>query len=195
MKVAITANGTNLDATTNPLFGRCPIYLFVDTETMAFEAVDNPAISASGGAGIQAAQFVVEHGAQAVLTGNMGPNAANVFQAADVPVYQVSEEPVRQALEKFRQGRLGVIGETDSPADNTPAHPGRGGRRRIRSRQGAGHGRGRGGDIQAAPPPTPSPQASGQEELVALRQTVSDLSRQLTDVMDRLEQLDNKEGH
>jgi len=48
---------------------------------------------------------------------------------------------------------------------------------------------GRGGDSQGDPPPTPSPQASGQEEIIALRQSVSDLSRQLADVMDRLEKL------
>ena len=161
MKVAITANGKDLDATTNLLFGRCPIYLFVDTETMDFKAIDNPAVSAQGGAGIQAAQFVVERGAQAVLTGALGPNAANVLRAAAVPVYQVSEEPVRQVLEKFRQGQLSIIGETDSPADNTPVYPGRGGRRRIRLRQGAGHGRGRGGDSRDAPS-TPPQQASGQ---------------------------------
>ena len=51
MKIAVTANGADLDAPISPIFGRCPTYLFVDTETMQFEAVQNPAVSAPGGAG------------------------------------------------------------------------------------------------------------------------------------------------
>lgn len=100
---------------------------------MAFEAVENLAMSASGGAGIQAAQFVVERGAQAVLTGNVGPNAASVFQAADVPIYLISEGPVRQAVEMFQQGQLSAV-----RGANVPAHAGMG-----RGR-GMGMGRGKG---------------------------------------------------
>jgi hypothetical protein len=58
VKIAVTANGQDLDAPTSPVFGRCPTYILVDVETMQFEAVANPALSAPGGAGIQAAQFV-----------------------------------------------------------------------------------------------------------------------------------------
>ncbi|MFX0121789.1 MAG: NifB/NifX family molybdenum-iron cluster-binding protein, partial [Candidatus Hodarchaeota archaeon] len=65
MKVVVSAMGEDLNAEVSPIFGRCPMYIFVDTETMEFEAVPNPAMSASGGAGIQAAQFVVSKGVQA----------------------------------------------------------------------------------------------------------------------------------
>jgi len=75
MRVVVTSNGTDLSAEASPSFGRCLTYVFVDTETMEFEAVANPAANASGGAGIQAAQFVIEQGVQAVLSGNVGPNA------------------------------------------------------------------------------------------------------------------------
>lgn len=85
MKVVVTSSGTDLEAQVQPNFGRCPIYIFVDTETLQFEAVENPAANAAGGAGIRAAQFVVERGAQAVVTGNVGPNASQVFESAGVP--------------------------------------------------------------------------------------------------------------
>ena len=86
MRIVVSAQGENLDAPASPIFGRCPTYIFVDTETMQFEAVPNPAMNQGGGAGIQAAQFVVELGAQAVLTGNLGPNAFNVLAATGIPV-------------------------------------------------------------------------------------------------------------
>ena len=75
--------------------------MFVDTETVSFEAESNPAMNQGGGAGIQAAQFVVERGAQAVLTGNLGPNAYNVLAAVGIPGYLVSGGTVRQAVEAF----------------------------------------------------------------------------------------------
>ena len=130
MKIAVTANGTGLDAPASPVFGRCPTYILVDTETMQYEAVANPAVSAGGGAGVQAAQFVVERGAQAVVTGNVGPNAFGVFQAAGTLVYLFKGGTVQQAVEAYKGGRL------SSASDATvSAHAGMGrgmGRRRQR---------------------------------------------------------------
>ena len=133
-------------------------------------------MSAPGGAGIQAAQFVIEQGAQAVLTGNVGPNAYNVFQAAGVPIYLLTGGTVREAVEAYKAGRL------PSAADaSVQAHAGMG--------MGRGMGRGAWG---VTPPPSPQPvsSASRPEEIVALKQTASDLRQQLAEVMDRLNKLE-----
>ena len=45
MKIAVSSQGEHLDAPASPVFGRCPTYLFVEPETMAFEAVPNPAMN------------------------------------------------------------------------------------------------------------------------------------------------------
>lgn len=136
MKIVVTANGEGLQAATSPIFGRCPTYLFVDTETMDVESVANPAVAAGGGAGVQAAQFVVQRGARAVLTGNIGPNAFQVFQAAGVAVYLCQEGTVEQAVEAYRAGKLPAVG-----LPTAPAHAGMG--RRMQG--GGGRGRGRAG--------------------------------------------------
>jgi predicted Fe-Mo cluster-binding NifX family protein len=200
MRIVVTANGDHLDAPVSPVFGRCPKYVFVDTETLALEAIENPALSSSAGAGIQAAQFVVERGARAVLTGNIGPNAADVLQGADVPVYQVYEGTVRQAAEMFRQGRLSPLGGA-----NVASHSGmRGGRgmgmgrgagRGMGAGRGQGRGAGWGGGGQAMPsspvrPPAPEAPTSRQEEIAVLRQTADELRRQLSEVVARLEELE-----
>jgi predicted Fe-Mo cluster-binding NifX family protein len=109
MKIVVTANGADLDAPSSPIFGRCATYLLVDTESMQVQALANPALSASGGAGVQAAQYVIAQGAQAVVTGNVGPNAFNVFQAAGVPVYQFAVGTVRQAIQAYTGGQLSPI--------------------------------------------------------------------------------------
>lgn len=115
MKIIVTASGADLDAAIHPLFGRCPLYLFVDTDSLQFEAVENPALAAPGGAGVQAAQFVIQRGAQAVVTGNVGPNAYQVFQSANIPVYLFEAGTIREAVEACRTGRLSAIGAPSNP--------------------------------------------------------------------------------
>jgi predicted Fe-Mo cluster-binding NifX family protein len=145
MKVVVSATGDDLDAAVSSVFGRCPFYLFVDTESMEFSAVPNPAMGASGGAGIQAAQFVVEQGAQAVLTGNVGPNAMDVLNAAGVGVYPVAHGSVREAVEAFHGESLTKVAEATVPADTGKASARITGTTVSRSAgQGAGRGMGQG---------------------------------------------------
>jgi predicted Fe-Mo cluster-binding NifX family protein len=113
MEIAITANAAGASAPANLIFERCPVYTFVDTETMQEETVDNPALSATNGAGIRAAMFVIEHGAQALLTKNIGRNAFDVFQIAGVPVFFLKGDTVREAAETYAAGQLQELPRTD----------------------------------------------------------------------------------
>ncbi len=176
MRIVVSSQGDHLDAPVSLVFGRCPVYLFVDTETMEWEAVPNPALSQSGGAGIQAAQFVVNRRAQAVLTGNLGPNAFEVLRAAGIPGYLVSEGTVRQAVEAFRAGRLQQLGGA-SVGD----HAGIGGCSSSAERR-------EGGQVDPLPRP-----AAREAELANLRERLKSLRQELAEVMTRIEQLE-KEG-
>jgi len=119
-KIVVTANGTDLDGPTSPVFGRCPVYVLVDPETMHVEAMENPEMNSLRGAGFQVPEFIVERGAQAVVTGNVGPNAFRVLQACGVPVYLFEGGTVREAIEAYKAGRLQPIKKA-----NVPTHSGR----------------------------------------------------------------------
>ena len=110
MKVCISATNNDLEASVDPRFGRCQYFLFVDTETMNFEAVGNPAFIAGGGAGIQAAQFIVNKGAKVVLTGDVGPNAFQALQAGGVKIVTGTQGLVKDVIERFNKGELGYAG-------------------------------------------------------------------------------------
>jgi predicted Fe-Mo cluster-binding NifX family protein len=125
MKIVLTSNGADLDSPISPIFGRCPMFLFFEEETEGVEAVENPAADAHGGAGIQAAQLMVDRGAKAVITGRVGPNAMDVLKEASIPVYILQGDTPRQALEAFKAGEL---------TEQTEGHGRRGGR-------GSGRGR------------------------------------------------------
>jgi len=131
----------------------------------------NPAMSQGGGAGIQAAQFVVSQGAQVVLTGNLGPNAYDVLQAAGVPGYLAAEGTVRQAIDAYLAGKLQpMAGASVAP------HSGMVG-------GGRGTGAGRGAQPAAA-------SAARRAELDALQDKLRVLRQELAETMERIDKLE-----
>jgi predicted Fe-Mo cluster-binding NifX family protein len=115
MKIVVTATGNTLDSKLDPRFGRTDYFIVVDADTFEFEAVNNAAASASGGAGIVSAQAVVEKGVQAVITGNVGPNALSVLQAAKIMIYKGQAVSVRENIELFKANALATL-DTAVPA-------------------------------------------------------------------------------
>ena len=132
MKIALSATGTDLDAQVDARLGRAPYFLIVDTETMACEGFSNSNMNAGGGAGIQSAQMLAGHGVEAVLTGNCGPNAFQVFGAAGIQVIVGVTGPARQAVESFKAGAL-----TGAQGPSVGSHSG------MPGGGGGGMGRGR----------------------------------------------------
>lgn len=130
MKIAISSSGKDLDSQIDPRFGRCQYFIFVDPETMEFEASENEGLMASGGAGVQAAQLIVQKGAKALITGNLGPNAASALSASGIKVYLVSGGTVREGTEAFKAGKL-----QEASGATVPPHFGMGGGRGMGGRR------------------------------------------------------------
>ena len=87
-------------------FGRAPFFLVHDTETNQSDILDNPAAQAQGGAGIQAAQFVVDHGADTLITVRCGENAGEVFQKAGIKIYKAQGVSVKENLDAHAANKL-----------------------------------------------------------------------------------------
>jgi predicted Fe-Mo cluster-binding NifX family protein len=107
MKIVITATSPNINAKVDPRFGRGANFIFVDPATLEWQAYENPAINASGGAGSQAAQLISTNGAQVVISGHFGPNAFQALQAADIKMYQFGDfQDVQDVIQAFNEGKL-----------------------------------------------------------------------------------------
>ncbi len=107
MKVAITSQGEGLASSVDPRFGRAKAFVLVEPETGAVKTVDNAVnLNAMQGAGIQAAKRIVDLGAEALITGHVGPKAFATLQAGGVAIYPIEGGTVAEALERFKAGTL-----------------------------------------------------------------------------------------
>jgi predicted Fe-Mo cluster-binding NifX family protein len=114
MKICITSSGTSVDSILDPRFGRAAYFIIVDTKTMEFEVIENSAAAAGSGAGITSGQLMVDKGVEAVITGNVGPNAMNILKTANIEVYRGEAVSAKENVEKFKKGLLEKIDTTVS---------------------------------------------------------------------------------
>jgi len=120
VKICVTSEGHDLDSKVDPRFGRCSYFIFVDTDTGKYETVKNPNLEETGGVGIRSGKLVVEKGVEAVISGNIGPNAFQALSAAKVKTYTVSSGTIREVVEKFKRGEFE---ESNSPTVNPRFNP------------------------------------------------------------------------
>jgi len=139
MKICITTNSPNLDSLVDPRFGRCQYFLIVDEKSELIKAIPNEAGQAMRGAGIAAAQLVIDSGVQAVITGNVGPNAYYALNSSGIKIFPVVfGVTAKDALKMYKDGKLKEV--TLSP----DAGPGRFGPPGSFRQRGFGPGRGLG---------------------------------------------------
>lgn len=139
MKIAISSTGQDLNASVDARFGRCQYFIIIEPETMKFEAIANPSITATHGAGIQTSQMIASKNATVVLTGNCGPNAFQTLSTAGIKVIVGVKGTVKEAIEKYKKGELQPTSQASVPGhfgaggtSSTPGiTPGMGGSRRM----------------------------------------------------------------
>ena len=102
MKIAIVLDENKKDIC--PVFGRAPYFLFAEGDSR--EILSNPGTSSQGGAGISAAQFLVDQKADILITPRCGENAAAVFQAAGIKIYKSAGGSAEDNLNSYLKGEL-----------------------------------------------------------------------------------------
>lgn len=151
MRIAVSSSGQDLNSEIDPRFGRCSYFLIIETSDLSFEVHRNASATLSGGAGIQAAQLVGSLGAEAVITGNCGPNAVQALSAAGLKLYLGQSGSVEAVVKKFIDGKLSPSHEPNTAefsgmgmqSPGFKFQPGTG--RRMGGGRSMGGGRGMGG--------------------------------------------------
>ncbi len=117
MKVAVPARAGNLEAPVDPRFGRCPVFVLVDTQDLSYQVLPNEAATQASGAGIAAVQLVANAGAEAVIACHLGPKAFDALTAGGLKIYQFTGGTVKEAIQALQAGQL-----SEMSAANVPSH-------------------------------------------------------------------------
>ena len=102
MKIAIPLDENRQDVCI--VLARAPYFLF--REDGMDTVLENPAAQAQSGAGLQAAQFLVDSGADTLITVRCGQNAADVFHAAGMKIYRSVHKCAAEDLSALEEGKL-----------------------------------------------------------------------------------------
>lgn len=107
MKIAITSKENSLKSCIDTRFGRANGFIIYDLGTEKHHYIENSQnFSASQGAGIQAAQTVINSSIDAVITGHCGPKAFRVLTEAGVKIFLAPEDTILNVIEKFKNDEL-----------------------------------------------------------------------------------------
>jgi predicted Fe-Mo cluster-binding NifX family protein len=107
MKLAVTSQGDKLESPLDQRFGRAKWIIVFDTETGNWQAHGNEVnLTAIQGAGIQTGSNIVNLGADAVITGNVGPNAFRVLREGNAEVFLSGPVTVSEAIEAWKNDKL-----------------------------------------------------------------------------------------
>lgn len=113
-RVAVSSVGESLDSPIDPRFGRCSYFVVFEGDG-SHRAVRNSGQALGNGAGIQAAQQILDLGVDTVVTGDIGPNAFRVLAAGNVRMFVRCTGTVGSAMESYRTGQLDETSTSTSP--------------------------------------------------------------------------------
>lgn len=111
MLIAIPVETSDMNATVCPSFGRAPLFLLYNTADDTATFIDNGAASAQGGAGIKAAQILVDNKVDALLTPRCGEKAADVLEPAGISLYKTTSGTVADQIALFKENALAPLTE------------------------------------------------------------------------------------
>ncbi|HPG92332.1 MAG TPA: NifB/NifX family molybdenum-iron cluster-binding protein [Clostridia bacterium] len=106
MKIAVPVNDNNTKTEICPSFGRTPFYMIKDTVSNAFDFIVNEAAESIGGAGIKAAQLLLDKNVEIVLTPRCGENSAKVLADASVKLYRTQGNSAMENFDLYEKGKL-----------------------------------------------------------------------------------------
>lgn len=137
MKIAISATAGEPEALVDPRFGRSTYFLILDDVTNEWEAHHNSGAAARGGAGIRAAEDIARLGAEAVISGEFGPNAYEALSAVGVRMYRAPSGEPLSARDLVVRYAAGDLEQVQAPTGGEPSPLPRRGRRPGTGRGGA----------------------------------------------------------
>lgn len=104
MRIAVPVDENKKDVCVS--FARTPFFMYYDTQSGETEVKVNPAADAAGGAGLKAAQVLLDENTEVLLTVRCGENAAEVLKAAEIKIYKTEGPDAKENIKAFTEDKL-----------------------------------------------------------------------------------------
>jgi predicted Fe-Mo cluster-binding NifX family protein len=106
MRIAVSSEGTDLNASIGHRFGISPYFIITDLDTGEIEVVRNPGSSGKRGAGVEAILLAISKDVKVVFTGYCSPTAHSHLESNGIEVITGLSGTVGEALDKYRKGEI-----------------------------------------------------------------------------------------
>jgi len=109
MKILISSKSKDSKGAVDKRFGRAEFYVIYNSETKAYDFVDNSAKDGAHGAGPKAAQIAIDLGIDVIITGNLGPRALSVIESTPIKSYRIDGVTVEENVQNYLDNKLEEI--------------------------------------------------------------------------------------
>lgn len=115
MKIAVCAQSNNNEANVDSRFGRAAFFAVFDDSTNQWDFIENRQnMQAAQGAGIQAAQTIIDAEIDVLLACNVGPKAMSALSANGIAVFLAdAQQTLQEALDAYRGDKLPQIDQAN----------------------------------------------------------------------------------
>ncbi|MEW6183503.1 MAG: NifB/NifX family molybdenum-iron cluster-binding protein [Bacillota bacterium] len=114
MKIAVSTSGYTLETAMVSCFGRCNYFTVYDMDNGVYSNV-LIAKKRRVGAGIRAAQTILENDIGVVIAENIGPNAHEALKTAGIPCYTAVSGTVKDCIAAYVKGYLPAARTATAP--------------------------------------------------------------------------------
>ncbi len=118
MKIFIAVNEPTLDSPVAKRFGHAPYYLLVDTVANQMQAIDNPGHDHDHDHDDDhhdddhaIIPQMAQQGVEVFVTGNIGPHAFELIQAANCRVALARKMSAAEAIDRLQKNQLEILSE------------------------------------------------------------------------------------
>lgn len=108
MIIAIPVEEKNINSQICISFGRTPYFMFYNTDTKEITYYDNSAINTQGGAGIKAAQKIIDEKSDILITARCGENSYEVLKDC-VKIYKSQAGSSKDNIDAFLNNELSLL--------------------------------------------------------------------------------------
>jgi len=111
MKIAFPTENVNGQEMIGSSFGRTQNFMLYDTVSHQMSVIKNVASTLQGGAGIKAAQMIIDMKAEILLTPQCGENAIELLNQAKIIVKKSVGRDIQENINFFLDNKLNLLND------------------------------------------------------------------------------------